>query len=575
MTDAANGVTNATPATTFSDGYASRIITALEKRLDRKYKNGAFVHTTWATIGDVDTSGKEASAYLYGETDGAYMSEGFRVPDAMYVTVGDEVRVSMNYATGDRWIEEVSVPAYKKVYLDIANGQVVVGDGSDPANNVYLYNGEQGTLTVSSEGGDNTNLQIYGGTTRAQLQFKVAGDAYDRAQMRGDTIYTGIVLGSGASTPDMHIYRNSTPDLVLDAGDGRNVTVYKGQLNIDKGAGGEAQRSRIYFAPESNDPGRIEHYESSNTGALLLSPSDDRGSTDYIGFGSHPGSTWSEAVRIRTDGVFEFSGSSVERDTNLYRSAADVLSTDDMFEASRSTSTWRAISVKSDSDSGSRLYLSAGGTLVWGDGTGTYDTNLYRGSANNLTTDDSIEIGGSGAGYSHEGINLGAGGTIEVRAGSNPYIDFKIDSSDYGGRIIYNWSIADSFHFLGASGGYHFDYDITLSSGKFIGNGETWHTVTSFSNGWSDHGTSYGTVGYYKDAAGIVHLHGLIDHGTSGATAFTLPAGYRPVYASVFGTVEGTPYAAVRVNVQTDGQVQPYWGGGVWVALDTISFVAA
>ena len=35
-----------------------------------------------------------------------------------------------------------------------------------------------------------------------------------------------------------------------------------------------------------------------------------------------------------------------------------------------------------------RVKLEAGGRLSWSDGTGTYDTNLYRDGANTLTTDD-------------------------------------------------------------------------------------------------------------------------------------------------------------------------------------------
>jgi hypothetical protein len=38
-----------------------------------------------------------------------------------------------------------------------------------------------------------------------------------------------------------------------------------------------------------------------------------------------------------------------------------------------------------------RVRLEAGGRLSWSDGTGTYDTNLYRDSANILATDDVLK----------------------------------------------------------------------------------------------------------------------------------------------------------------------------------------
>jgi hypothetical protein len=53
-----------------------------------------------------------------------------------------------------------------------------------------------------------------------------------------------------------------------------------------------------------------------------------------------------------------------------------------------------AISVFVDGDTHSRLKLEAGGRLVWGDGTATGDTNLYRDSSNSLKTDDDLKVAG-------------------------------------------------------------------------------------------------------------------------------------------------------------------------------------
>ena len=50
-----------------------------------------------------------------------------------------------------------------------------------------------------------------------------------------------------------------------------------------------------------------------------------------------------------------------------------------------------AINVFIDSESYARLKLEAGGRLVWGDGTGAGDTNLYRDGANVLKTDDTFK----------------------------------------------------------------------------------------------------------------------------------------------------------------------------------------
>ena len=47
-----------------------------------------------------------------------------------------------------------------------------------------------------------------------------------------------------------------------------------------------------------------------------------------------------------------------------------------------------ALTVFLDGEVYGRVKLEAGGRLSWSDGTGTYDTNLYRDGANTLATDD-------------------------------------------------------------------------------------------------------------------------------------------------------------------------------------------
>ena len=44
-----------------------------------------------------------------------------------------------------------------------------------------------------------------------------------------------------------------------------------------------------------------------------------------------------------------------------------------------------------DADTYARLKLEAGGRLTWGDGSATGDTNLYRSAANTLKTDDTFQ----------------------------------------------------------------------------------------------------------------------------------------------------------------------------------------
>jgi hypothetical protein len=54
-----------------------------------------------------------------------------------------------------------------------------------------------------------------------------------------------------------------------------------------------------------------------------------------------------------------------------------------------------ALYVRTGAESGQRFVVSGAGALSWGDGTAAPDTNLYRSAANVLKTDDAFTIGGT------------------------------------------------------------------------------------------------------------------------------------------------------------------------------------
>lgn len=101
----------------------------------------------------------------------------------------------------------------------------------------------------------------------------------------------------------------------------------------------------------------------------------------------------------------------------------------------------------------------------------------------------------------------------------------------------------------------------------------TWTSVASsvgFTNGWTDFGAPYNTVGYVLDAAGFVHLRGLIKSGTMTLPAFTLPVGYRPLGQCYFGTVSNNAHGDIFIT--TAGAVTPEDGSNAWISLDNIHF---
>lgn len=110
----------------------------------------------------------------------------------------------------------------------------------------------------------------------------------------------------------------------------------------------------------------------------------------------------------------------------------------------------------------------------------------------------------------------------------------------------------------------------------------------TFTNSWvnSDNGLTTpggGTnrdAGYYKDSTGRVWLTGTIKTGTTGTTAFTLPAGFRPKQNVQVPIEAGNPCIPVRLVIMSTGAVQPtdtagVLGGGVafFTFLDPASFI--
>lgn len=95
--------------------------------------------------------------------------------------------------------------------------------------------------------------------------------------------------------------------------------------------------------------------------------------------------------------------------------------------------------------------------------------------------------------------------------------------------------------------------------------GAPWHLVgaggePAFANSWVNHtGSGYPPARFYIDALGVVHLDGAVKSGTAAATAFTLPAGYRPdtkIIRRAHGW-NGSAVVTSVVTIDTDGTVKP------------------
>lgn len=108
---------------------------------------------------------------------------------------------------------------------------------------------------------------------------------------------------------------------------------------------------------------------------------------------------------------------------------------------------------------------------------------------------------------------------------------------------------------------------------------EPWHQIgaagePAFQNGWTHYGYGWPNAAFYKDPFGVVHMKGLIKSGTVGATAFTLPVGYRPTENRMITTFSNETVARIDIFYAT-GQVYVYSGSNVYISLDGASFRAA
>lgn len=112
---------------------------------------------------------------------------------------------------------------------------------------------------------------------------------------------------------------------------------------------------------------------------------------------------------------------------------------------------------------------------------------------------------------------------------------------------------------------------ITLTSDTGV-----WHEVT-LQSAWANYGASFKNAAYMKDAAGIVHLRGLIANGAStlGALLFALPSGYRPDAGNQMIFTTRTNGGASEIRIDSNGNVTFYVGSSTWLSLDGISFQAA
>ena len=104
---------------------------------------------------------------------------------------------------------------------------------------------------------------------------------------------------------------------------------------------------------------------------------------------------------------------------------------------------------------------------------------------------------------------------------------------------------------------------------------EQWHVVgaagePAYENSWAKYDTTFAPGRFMKDAAGVVHIEGLVKSGGV-ATIFTLPTGYRPNFKH---RLDSQGNAGIgRMEIDTDGTVDYKAGGNTWFIIHCSFFV--
>lgn len=201
------------------------------------------------------------------------------------------------------------------------------------------------------------------------------------------------------------------------------------------------------------------------SGALTLSggPKFERALAADTGFSSRVVADAFDRYRTQADGLTEWGSGAAARDTNLYRSAADTLKTDDalvvtgelrpgnLVRGSRTTATDSQYETRATGDAVARWFMQADGKMFWGSGAAGVDTSLYRNAADELKTDDALTVGGAlsvlgGPTWTTYTPTVGGGGSVTWTTRTGYYykigklvfltIYLQVNAPGTGGSVI-------------------------------------------------------------------------------------------------------------------------------------------
>lgn len=414
----------------------------------------------------------------------------------------------------------------------------LTNDSQISIDDVNLTHTSNGSISIQGAANSTTAFQVQNasGSTIFNVDTSggvvaVTGNQTVSGTINSDTLTSSTLTFGAASTATIsaaasqalalqgtNFNISSSGDLTLRPG--TSAQVFAG--NLGGGAAGIQSASGYSLTVQSGD---TSHY-------VLLQPSGGS-----VGIGITP--TGAGLLQLASS-TSSTAGITFGTDTNLYRSAADTLKTDDtfvsgvavqapLFDAASATalqigSTATSISLNKNvnaygpngistysassneafrnfllnGDSQPAFKISGGGQLLWGPGGSTGgDTNLYRTSADNLKTDDSLTVG----------TNLTVSGTINTDTLSSTALTFSgaspvISASTTNTGITLQANGTGTLA-LNTSGSGTVNLGTTNSTTVGIGNASSTNTVLGTTN-INNSGTANTTIG--NSAGGTITI---------------------------------------------------------------------
>ena len=165
----------------------------------------------------------------------------------------------------------------------------------------------------------------------------------------------------------------------------------------------------------------------------------------------------------------------------------------------------------------------------------------------------------------------GLTGSCHIQLAVGDYVQIGVYQSSGGTAVLESYGPANYFSIARLNG----VSDVLPPPTNTLLYSPPWVDATLL-NSWVAYGSGFASPGYYRDAAGIVHLKGFVRNGTVGAAVFVLPVGYRP--AAILSFVVNAAGVPGYVNIDGTGSVAPFNNTGsnvvTYVSLDGISFRA-